>query len=118
MFAGGFTYSSGDRLYSTVDAYNTSLTRSTPAALSTARDLLAGASVGEYALFAGGYNGNSIYSSTVDAYCDNLELSLFPNTKYKLNDMPSEQTSTSFQTLSIPKPVNGYMKIQNATLQN
>ena len=96
----------------------TNLTYISASDLSLARRYLAGASVGEYALFAGGYNGNSIYSSTVDAYCDNLELSLFPNTKYKLNDMPSEQTSTSFQTLSIPKPVNGYMKIQNATLQN
>ena len=113
MFAGGF---GGSGYPSTVDAYNTSLTRSTSTVLSQARSYLAGASVGEYALFAGGFDGST--SSTVDAYCDNLELSLFPNTKYKLNDMPSEQTSTSFQTLSIPKPVNGYMKIQNATLQN
>ena len=113
LFAGGF---GGSGYPSTVDAYNTSLTRSTSTVLSQARSYLAGASVGEYALFAGGFDGST--SSTVDAYCDNLELSLFPNTKYKLNDMPSEQTSTSFQTLSIPKPVNGYMKIQNATLQN
>lgn len=112
LFAGGDRSGSS----STVDAYNTSLTRSTSTVLSQARSYLAGASVGEYALFAGGFDGST--SSTVDAYCDNLELSLFPNTKYKLNDMPSEQTSTSFQTLSIPKPVNGYMKIQNATLQN
>ena len=115
LFAGG--YGSGyPSYYSTVDAYNTSLTRSTPTTLSGARTNPAGASVGGYALFAGGI-GSPIFS-TVDAYCGTLELSLFPNTKYKLNDMPSEQTSTYFQTLSIPTPVNGYMKIQNATLQN
>ena len=113
LFAGGTSGS-----YSTtVDAYNTSLTRSTPTVLSEARRYLPGTSVGKYALFAGG-NSNSGNSSKVDAYCDILELSLFPNTKYKLNDMPSEQTSTSFQILTISTPVNGYMKIQNATLQN
>ena len=113
LFAGGYyNYSS------TVDAYNTSLTRTTPTVLSEARNALAGASVGDYALFAGG-NGQNSYSSTVDAYSSSyLDISLFPGTKYKFNDMPSEQTSTSFQILTISTPVNGYMKIQNATLQN
>ena len=114
LFADGVI---GGSFSPTVDAYNTSLTRSTPTALSEARRYLSGTSVGKYALFAGGY-GNSGNSSKVDAYCDILELSLFPNTKYKLNDMPSEQTSTSFQILTISTPVNGYMKIQNVTLQN
>ncbi len=42
------------------------LVRSTPTALSVARDTLAGASVGNYALFAGGYGAD--YRDTVDAY--------------------------------------------------
>ena len=43
------------------------LIRSTPTALSVARYALAGASVGNYALFAGGYDGSN-YRNTVDAY--------------------------------------------------
>ena len=53
---------------STVDAYDTSLTRSTPTALSVARESLAVASVGNYALFGGGFYSSSEGSSTVDAY--------------------------------------------------
>lgn len=44
------------------------LTSSTPTALSVARYSLAGASVGNYALFAGGRIGSSAYSNVVDAY--------------------------------------------------
>ena len=61
LFAGGSSKSA-------VDAYNSSLVRSTPTALSEARGHLAGASVGGYALFAGGYIPGIIYRSTVDAY--------------------------------------------------
>ena len=53
---------------STVDAYDSSLTRSTPTVLSASRSSLAGASVGNYALFAGGTRGSDTYMSTVDAY--------------------------------------------------
>lgn len=50
-----------------VDAYSSSLTRSTPTELSAARYELAATTVGGYALFGGGY-GNSDFSETVDAY--------------------------------------------------
>ncbi len=53
-----------------VDAYNTSLTRSTPTALSVGRYYPTGASVGSYALFGGGYTGS--YSDVVDAYSTSL----------------------------------------------
>ena len=62
LFGGGTTGSSSN----VVDAYNASLTRSTPTALSTARYQLAATTVGDYALFGGGTTGNS--SSVVDAY--------------------------------------------------
>ena len=65
MFGGG---EGNNSYFSTVDAYDTSLTRSTPTALSVARSSLAAASVGNYALFGGGYNRSSGNSSTVDAY--------------------------------------------------
>ena len=63
LFGGGLS----DSTYSTVDAYNTSLVRSTPTALSQARGGLAATTVGGYGLFGGGMPKSS-YSSTVDAY--------------------------------------------------
>ena len=68
LFAGGA--SSNDPVNSsvtTVDAYDSSLVRSTPTGLSQARTGLAGATVGNYALFAGGFSSGG-YSITVDAY--------------------------------------------------
>ena len=47
-----------------------SLTRTTPTPLSEARSNLAATTVGNYALFGGGYGGG--YSSTVDAYDTSL----------------------------------------------
>ena len=64
LFGGGH---SGTDYLSTVDAYDTSLTRTTPTALSVARDGLSATTVGNYALFGGGYNGTDRLS-TVDAY--------------------------------------------------
>ena len=51
--------------------YNDTVTRTTPTKLSQARYSLAGASVGDYALFAGGYSSPSYYA-TVDAYNSSL----------------------------------------------
>ena len=64
LFGGGATSSD---ILSTVNAYNTSLTKSTPTALSQAREELAATTVGNYALFGGG-----IVSKTVDAYDTSL----------------------------------------------
>ena len=60
LFGGGSTN------YSTVDAYNQSLTRSTPTALNTGRYSLAATTVGNYALFGGGSTPHP--SSVMDAY--------------------------------------------------
>ena len=76
LFAGGFTSKSlfGYGVSSSVDAYNTSLTKSTVTELSCERCGHAAASVGGYALFAGGaqeYKINGFYDSlvgSVDAY--------------------------------------------------
>lgn len=64
LFAGGWTggyYSDGYTVTNVVDAYNASLTRSTPTALTTARSELAGAWVGTSALFYGGYVSSSYH---------------------------------------------------------
>ena len=75
LFAGGLQYHTPEynqtAHYSTVDAYNSSLTRSTPTALSEARSYLAATTVGNYALFGGGWGSSSNYS-TVDAYNSSL----------------------------------------------
>ena len=57
--------------YSTITFNNVSdLTRSTPTALSVGRSTLAATTVGNYALFGGGYGG--AYQSVVDAYNTSL----------------------------------------------
>ena len=64
LFGGG---TARDSNLSTVDAYNTSLVRSTPTALSQARSFLAATTVGNYGLFGGGTATGGVVS-TVDAY--------------------------------------------------
>ena len=68
LFAGGSSKKSvgGNDYYNTVDAYDSSLVRTTAASLDAARHSPAAAVVGEYALFAGGsMDGNS---RVVDVY--------------------------------------------------
>ena len=81
LFAGGYSVYENKypAYYAVADAYDGSLTRTTPTALSAARENLAGATVGGYALFAGGYEyhssswGTSLsYSTAVDAYDGSL----------------------------------------------
>ena len=75
LFAGGYISKSsfGYSVSSSVDAYNTSLTKSTPTELSCKRCGHAAASVGGYALFAGGASSYNFLDygtpvSSVDAY--------------------------------------------------
>ena len=68
LFGGG---SSSGSYYSTVDTYNSSLTRSTTTSLSEARCFLNATTVENYALFGGGYYGSNC-CSTVDAYNSSL----------------------------------------------
>ena len=73
LFGGGTNYhhsTASEKYFTTVEAYNTSLTRTIPTALSQAREELAATTVGNYALFGGGYNGGSL--ATVDAYDTSL----------------------------------------------
>ena len=79
LFGGGWIDIGYPEYKNTVDAYDTSLTRTIPTALSEARDGLAATSVGNYALFGGG--GNRVYAdgymyfvgtATVDAYDTSL----------------------------------------------
>lgn len=75
LFGGGCyrTSSSSDVERAYVDAYDTSLTQTTPESLSVARDELAAASTPTHALFAGGNYGSK---NTVDAYDTSLTRSI------------------------------------------
>ena len=89
LLAGGYTGSSSS---STVDAYNSSLTRTTATNLSVARHYLVGCSIGDYALFAGGYaytgsSSGSSSSSTVDAYNSSLTKTTVTNLSVARNDL-------------------------------
>ena len=58
----------GDSIYAILSSYTQILSYvGTPTALSVARQNLAATSVGNYALFGGGYDGNRKYA-TIDAY--------------------------------------------------
>ena len=67
LFGGGATGFFGNAFFSTVDAYDLSLVRSTPTALSQARFYSAATTVGNYGLFGGGTATGGVVS-TVDAY--------------------------------------------------
>ena len=68
LFGGGLSYSSN--VYSTVDAYDSNLTKRF-LNLSSSISSLAATSIGYYAIFCGGGN-NSSFSNVVDAFDANL----------------------------------------------
>jgi len=73
LFGGGCMMPSGTysmTYLAVVDAYNISLTRTTPTELSEGRAYIAATTVGDYALFGGGYGGPKY--SVVDAYDTSL----------------------------------------------
>ena len=89
------------------------LTHLTPTPLSAARDRLAGASVGNYALFAGGEYG--FYSNTVDAYYFGPVARLYMpiGTKYKFGE--SEEVATTNEII-VPVPLTGYIKYESGVV--
>ena len=126
LFAGGYyneMNGSGDRYAGVVDAYNAALQRTTPAELSQARHGLAGASAGNYVIFAGGFGydnagGNSALD-TADAYTGDYSYSvLLPaNTAYRFGGAAQETVTASDVTLTGTGKLNGYCRLQgNITL--
>ena len=116
LFAGGYGYDIGSSV-NTVDAYDTSLTQSTPTALSVARYWLAGASVGNYVLFAGGHSSGSSYGDTVDAYALQVSVAILYapiGAKYKFGE--SEETATTTNEITVPVPLTGYIKYKSGVV--
>src|SRR5690606_2617268 len=114
-FAGGNDGSGNDS--DIVDAYDTSLTRSTPTALSVARRNLAGVSVRNYAVFAGG-GYSLVYEDTVDAYTPQASLTILYvpiGTKYKFGE--SEEIATTNE-ITVRVPLTGYIKFKSGVIRN
>lgn len=67
LFGGGFLtgVSSGSLSYDNVDAYSTSLTRSTVTPLNLARGMIKATTVGNFAIFGGNANIAEVYNSTL-----------------------------------------------------
>lgn len=73
LFGGGQSNASGLAAMRTeVDAYDKSLTKTTPTALQEGRYHVAASAVGDYALFAGGDKSGGTGSAVVDAYNKSL----------------------------------------------
>ena len=72
---GNYALFGGGSYKSDVDAYNTSLTRSTASALNLAISDIAATTVGNYALFGGGLKSSGLKSETVTAYNTSLTVS-------------------------------------------
>lgn len=70
LFGGG--YDTSGTYVSKVDAYDTSLTRTTPTSLSTGRADLGATAVGDYALFGGGFTSGTAVTNVVNAYDTSL----------------------------------------------
>ena len=68
LFGGGYT----NDVISNVDAYSSSLVRTTATNLQSPRYFLAGVSVGDYALFGGGIDKSTAADNSVDVYNKNL----------------------------------------------
>lgn len=74
LFGGGAASTMGGVSNSSVDAYNSSLTRSNPSELSSARAYLAASTIGKYSLFGGGIGveANASAKNTLDVYDTSL----------------------------------------------
>ena len=113
LFAGGYLYKSGygqsSEYFSVVDAYNASLTRSTPTELSEQKDGIAAASVGNYALFAGGSGSKK----SVDAY----DTSLTRSTPTPLDNGYSVPKMTTTENYAVCYVGNDYpIEVYNKSL--
>ena len=100
---------------SNVEFSDEELIHSTPTALSVARNALAGASIGDYALFAGGADNSDDYG-TVDAYNTPVpEATLYMpiGTKYKFGE--SEETAESNE-ITVSVPLTGYIKYKSGVV--
>lgn len=84
--------------------------------LSSVRCQLVATSIGNYALFGGGYGNSPSYKDTVDVYLLTKygEIQLYPGTKYKFEDMEEELTSDSYQIKATF--YDGYIKVNKATI--
>ena len=117
LFAGGGnhflnpTSVSDLKWYTTIDAYSASLTRTTPATLSVARENMCASRAGEYTLFAGG--GTYVVSNVVDAYNASLTRSTPTNVSHSVTKEASAAVSVGDYAL-----FGGYSSAPSVTNYN
>ena len=107
----------GSNYSAVVDAYDTSLNRTTPTALSVARRYVAATHIGNYALFGGGEDVNtsgdgSQYSAVVDAYTTKVykaTITLPPNVSYEFDGVSG--TTTEPTDVLVGYPVYGSVTV-------
>ena len=97
------------------DLSDKELIRSTPTALSVARYALAGASIGDYALFAGGDDGSD-YCDTVDAYDTSLTRSTVE--LEELSELVAEMQKTEVDQKEIQKVIDRAEEHKQANIKN
>lgn len=118
LFGGGQAYT---EIFSKVEGFDKNLVLHQFEDLSETRCSLAATTVGNYAFFAGGFNGYSgEKTATVDCYEyveKDLELTLYKGTKYKFQDMDAEATvEADMEAKTIATPATGYIKLKKVTL--
>ena len=99
-----------------VDAYNTSLTRSTAANLNVARSSIGAASIGNYALFGGGSIGDDEPSNIVDTY--NTSLTHSTATNLSVAREPHESTASNGKYVLFCGNYQYYAAVSNVDAYN
>lgn len=112
---GDYVVAAGGEFYDGTAYYrayiiDTSLTIVKTIIFETQRSCAAAATVGNYALIAGGKNGTKTYY-TIDTLKIIDSLDIFPGMTYKLGSMESEVTATELTTYPTTSPVSGYIKV-------
>lgn len=112
---GDYVVAAGGEFYDGTAYYrayiiDTSLTIVKSIQFATQRTCAAAATIGDYALIAGGKNGNKTYN-TIDVLKIIDSLTIFPGMTYKLGSMESEVTATELTAYPTTSPVSGYIKV-------
>jgi hypothetical protein len=111
LFGGGRSFFASDGNSSVVDAYDTSLIRSTPTPLAGGRFWHAATTVGNYALFSGGQNGTGNYKTLTDAY-DTALVRSTPDPASTYREYGASTTVGNYGLFGGMELTNGYVPTQ------
>jgi hypothetical protein len=104
----------GGQISPVAESVDTSLSVVVETGFTTQRYYHASASIGGYALFAGG--SDSTHLSSVEAYAPAIKINLPAGSKHLFSPATSETTVVSQTTLTLSSPVSGYVKYKKGTV--